>query len=71
MAKVEFAKTNNGTHFVPALGRDVEPGEVVEVPDEAYESFVPPKENRSKDHPWLGVVAPTTKAAKPALKKKD
>lgn len=65
MAKVEFA--GDGPHFVPVLERVVEPGDVVDIPDAAYESFVPPKEHRSENHPWLGVEAPT----KSAPKKKD
>lgn len=71
MARVQF--TADAEHFVPALGRVVQPDEVVEVDDDAYESFVPAPEHRSPDHPWAGIDAPDTtqlrgKALNDALK---
>lgn len=58
MAKVQNVSGQKLT--VPILGRDVEPDDVVEVDDDLYESFVPPAETRSPDHPWSGIEAPDT-----------
>lgn len=70
MAKVEFV--GEGEHFVPVLNRNVQPGDVVEIPDEAYEAFVPAPEHRSEHHPWLGVEAPAVKkAAKKSAPKEE
>jgi len=69
VAKVE--NRSGDDLFVPALNRVVKAGDVVEVPDDLYESFVPPKEVRSPAHPWGGVEAPTRKTAKKAAVKKE
>ena len=40
MAKVKTPATWDRTHYVPWLQRDVEPGQVVDVPDHDLESYL-------------------------------
>lgn len=69
MAKVE--NRSGDDLFVPSLNRVVKAGDVVDVPDDQYESFVPPKDVRADNHPWGGVEAPTKRTAKKAAAKKE
>lgn len=75
MAKVQYVGAEPVT--VGELGGLlVNPDDVIEVPDDRYEGYVPPAEHRSEDHPWQGVEAPDTseirgKALDDALRDRD
>lgn len=56
MARVQW--NGAGPAYVPELGLTVEPDDVVDVPDDRYEGYVPAEEHRSPDHPWSEIEAP-------------
>lgn len=69
MAKVQYVGPESV--YVRELGRTVDPDEIVEVPDDRFEGYVPAKEHRSDNHPWSAIAAPASAAKKSAPKVKD
>lgn len=71
MASVQWNGPDETT--VVELGCVVNNGDVIEVPDDRWEGYIPPEENRSADHPWSPIDAPLDHkpARKSAAKKKD
>jgi hypothetical protein len=57
MARVQYDGAEPA--YVPELGLTVEPGDVVEVPDDRYEGYVPDEAHRSGTAiPWSEIEAP-------------
>jgi hypothetical protein len=67
MARVQWDGADAA--YVPELGLTVEPGDVVEVPDDRYEGYVPDEAHRSEGHPWSEIESPTDHKPKKTAKK--